>query len=124
MYLEIKAIGNLGRDPEMRLTPAGKEVTTFSMAATVGYGEHKKTCWLRVTCWGKLAINCNEYLHKGSKVFVSGELSPGDDGSPKIWNKQDGTPATSYEVTANTVRFLDSKQGHGEQVESDDGIPF
>ena len=123
MYLNIEAIANLGRDPEMRLTPAGKEVTTFSAAATVGYGEYKKTVWLRVTAWGKLAISCNEYLHKGSKIFLSGELAPGDDGSPKIWTDKEGNARTSYEVTASRVVFLDSKQGQDDQ-NSGDGIPF
>jgi len=123
MHLKLTGIGNLGRDPEMRMTPAGKEVTTFSVAANVGYGEYKKTAWLRLTCWGKLAISCNEYLHKGSKIFFEGELQPDDNGSPKIWTDKEGNPRTSYEVTAQTVRFLDSKQNAGDTAE-DGEIPF
>ena len=125
MYLRIEAICNLGRAPEMRLTPAGKEVTSFSAAATVGYGEYKKTVWMRVTAWGKLAISCNEYLHKGSKIFLAGELSPDDNGNPAIWTDKDGNPRTSYEVTANTVRFLDSR-GDPETLKpvDEDQVPF
>ena len=124
MYHTIIIIGNLGRDPEQRYTPSGQAVTNFSVASNRTYTKDgqktKKTTWFRVTVWGKQAESCNEYLQKGSKVLIEGRLNPDESGSPRIWNKQDGTPATSYEVTANVVRFLDSRQDTG----GDESVPF
>ena len=132
MYVNITAVGNLGRDPEMRYTQNGKAVTKLSMAATVGYGDNQKTIWFRVTCWGKTAEAANNYLSKGSKVLVSGELTPGDNGNPAIWTTKDGNPAATFEINADTVKFLDSrKEAAGEYVDelkdtfkNADPIPF
>ena len=116
-YHTLILIGNLGRDPEMRYTPSGQPVTSFSVASNRSYvnnnGEKTdETIWFRVTAWGKLAETCNQYLHKGSKVLVEGSLVPDKNGGPRIWNRQDGTPSASFEITANTVRFL-STRGEG-----------
>ena len=75
MYQKLIIIGNLGRDPEMRYTPDGKAVTTFSVAASRRYGEKEETAWFRVSVWGKQAESCNQYLQKGSKVLVEGRLT-------------------------------------------------
>lgn len=115
MYHTIILVGNLGRDPEMRYTPSGQAVTNFSVATnrkyTASNGEAvKETTWFRVTTWGKNAENCNQYLRKGSRVLVEGRLnSDSATGGPRIWNRQDGTPAASFEVTANVVRFLSTR---------------
>lgn len=112
MYHTIIIVGNLGKEPEMRYTPSGQAVTSFSVASSRQYtGSNgqpvKETIWFRVSAWGKQAETCNQYLHKGSKVLVEGRLTPDQaTGGPRIWNRQDGTPAASFEVTANTVRFL------------------
>lgn len=123
MYHQIIIVGNLGKDPEMRYTPAGQAVTSFSVATTrqytAGNGEQvKETIWFRVSAWGKQAEICHEYLKKGSKVLVEGRLTPDKTtGGPRVWNKQDGTAGASFEVTANTVRFL-SPRGEGGMVEA------
>ncbi len=129
-------IGNLGRDPEMRYTPSGQPVTSFSVASNRSYtgsnGEKvDETIWFRVTAWGKQAETCNQYLRKGSKVLVEGRLVPDKNGGPRIWTKQDGTSGASFEVTASTVRFLSTRGegGAGEPMEehageSDNEIPF
>ena len=70
-------VGNLGRDPEMRYTPSGQAVTSFSVAVNDDYtnnnGERiKRTIWFRISAWGKQAETCNQYLKKGSKVLVLG----------------------------------------------------
>jgi single-strand DNA-binding protein len=115
MYHTIIIVGNLGRDPEMRYTPGGQAVTNFSVATNRQYTSSdgspvKETVWFRVSAWGKTAETCNQYLKKGSKVLVEGRMVPdAATGGPRIWNRQDGTPASSYEVTANTVRFLSSR---------------
>ncbi len=132
----IIIVGNLGRDPEMRYTPSGKPVTSFSVASSRSYnntnGEKvEETIWFRVTAWDKQAEICNQYLRKGSKVLVEGRLTPDKNGGPRIWTKQDGTSAASFEVTAGTVRFLSTRGegGAGEPIEEHpteqgDEIPF
>ena len=115
MYHTIIVVGNLGRDPEMRYTPSGQAVTNFSVATnreyTASSGEKvKETTWFRISAWGRLAETTNQYLRKGSRVLVEGRLTPDQaTGGPRIWNRQDGTPAASYEITANTVRFLSTR---------------
>lgn len=112
MYLSLQIMGNLGKDPEMRYTPSGAAITSFSVATSHEYktndGEKvKETIWIRVSAWGKLAGICNQYLAKGSKVFVVGRLTGDKDtGGPRIWNASDGTPKASFEMTAETVKFL------------------
>jgi single-strand DNA-binding protein len=115
MYQTIILAGNLGRDPEMRYTPAGQPITSFSVATNRQYTNNngetvKETVWFRVSVWGKMAESCNQYLKKGSKVLVEGRLTAdASTGGPKIWKGQDGSPRTSFEVTAQTVRFLSSR---------------
>ena len=114
-YQKIIITGNLGRDPEMRYTPSGQAVTSFSVAVNESYtnanGEKvKKTIWFRVTAWGKQAEICNQYLKKGQQVLVDGRMSADPStGGPKVWTKQDGTSGSSFEITASTVRFLSSR---------------
>jgi len=125
MYHTIIIVGNLGKDPEMRYTPSGQAVTSFSVATNRKYtssnGEQvNETIWFRVSAWGKTAEICNQYLKKGSKVLVEGRLTPDKNtGGPRIWQKQDGTSGASFEVTAGTVRFLTSR-GEGD---SGGGMP-
>ena len=118
-YHTIILVGNLGRDPEMRYTPSGQAVTNFSVAVSDNYtsssGEKvDRTIWMRVSTWGKLAETCNQYLKKGRKVLVEGRLvvDPAT-GGPRVWERQDGTKSASFEVSAQTVRFL-SQRGDDE----------
>jgi single-strand DNA-binding protein len=119
MFHTIIIAGNLGKDPEMRYTPSGQAVTSFSVATSRKYtssnGEQvNETIWFRVSAWGKQAEICNQYLKKGSKVLVEGRLTPDKNtGGPRIWQRQDGTSGASFEVTAQTVRFLSSR-GEGD----------
>jgi single-strand DNA-binding protein len=121
-YLLGVLVGNLGRDPEMRYTPAGKAVTNFNIAVNLRtYIEGQVqvgTMWVRVTTWGGLAETCNAHLRKGNRVLVefnSMEFDP-QTGGPKIFSRSDGTAGTSYEVTANSVRFLSGpREGQQQQ---------
>lgn len=132
MYQTIIIVGNVGRDPEMRYTPSGQAVTSFSVATNRQYtsnsGESvKETIWFRVSAWGKTAEICNQYLKKGSKVLVEGRLTADKNGGPRIWTGQDGTPRASFEVSAQTVRFLSSRSetaepSMGEAAATDDGM--
>ena len=115
MFHTIIIVGNLGQDPEMRYTPSGVPVTSFSVASSRQYNNSqgqltKETIWFRVTCWNHLAETTNSNLKKGSKVLVEGRLTPDPaTGRPRMWTRSDGTTSASYEVNASTVRFLSSK---------------
>jgi len=138
MYHTIIIVGNLGRDPEMRYTPSGQAVTNFNVASSRQYtgsdgNQVKETIWFRVSTWGKQAEICNQYLKKGSKVLIEGRLKPDQStGGPRIWTRQDGTSAASYEVNANMVRFLSSRvedesgymAGESEGLAESEDIPF
>jgi len=140
MFHTVIIAGNLGRDPEMRYLPSGQAVTNFSMATSRKYTGSdgnlvKETIWFRVSVWGRMAEVCSQYLRKGSKVLVEGNLRPDPaTGGPRLWTRQDGTTSASYEVNASTVRFLSSRSDDeayqssdyaGEQVaDSEDEIPF
>lgn len=119
MFHTIIIVGNLGKDPEMRYTPSGQAVTSFSVASSRRYSGSDgqmvdETAWFRVSAWGKQAETCNQYLKKGSKVLVEGRLTPDKaTGGPRTWQRKDGTTAASFEVTAQTVRFL-SPRGEAE----------
>jgi single-strand DNA-binding protein len=111
MYQKIVIVGRLGRDPEMRFTPSGKAVTSFSVATDntriVDGKPVKETTWFRVTTWDKQAETCNNFLQKGKLVLVEGRLNVDPkSGGPRIWTAQDGTTRASFEITASVVRFL------------------
>lgn len=126
MYQRIIIIGNLGRNPEMRYSVEGKPVTNFSVATSREYNGEKETTWFRVSVFGKQAESCNQYLKKGSKVLVEGRLSPDKNtGAPKVFQKKDGSWGSSYEVTADTVRFLSSRdEGAPSEQLTDEEVPF
>jgi single-strand DNA-binding protein len=140
MYHKIIIVGNLGRDPEMRYTPDGTPVTTFSVATNRKWNnpdgsQGEETTWFRVTAWRRLAETCNQYLQKGRLVLIEGELKPDPaTGAPRLWTGNDGITRSSFEVTARTVKFLG---GRGEAppaemvsfdeeppVEPEEEIPF
>lgn len=118
-YQKITIVGNLGRDPEMRYTPGGQAVTNFTVAAnrqyTASSGERiKETVWFRISAWGRQAEIVNQYLKTGSQVLVEGRMTPDKEtGGPRIWTRQDGTSAASYEVTAERVIFLSGRGDDG-----------
>jgi len=143
MYHTIIIAGNLGRDPEMRYLQSGQAVTSFSVATNRQYtnsrGEQiKETIWFRVSAWGRQAEICNQYLTKGSKVLVEGRLTADPNtGGPRIWTGQDGSSRASYEINAQTVRFLSSRgevipsggmdsgmTDAGDMLPPEDDIPF
>lgn len=112
MYSKVIIAGYLGRDPEMRYTPDGTPVTTFSVATSNRWTKQdgtpgEETTWFRITAWRRQAEICNQYLTKGRPVLVEGRLKPDPQtGGPRIWTGNDGVARASYEVTALTVRFL------------------
>ena len=112
MYQKVTIIGNLGRDPELRYTPQGIPVCSFTVATderwTDQRGEQQeRTTWFRVTAWNRLAEVCAQYLSKGRLVYVEGRLrSDPRTGGPEVWTADDGVSYSRFEVIANTVKFL------------------
>ena len=109
---KIIVIGNLGRDPEMRYTPNGQSVTSFSVASnrkyTTASGERREeTEWFNVSAWGKLGEVCNQYLTKGSQVYVEGRLSS------RSYQGQDGQMRFVNEINLTDVQFLGRQGGMG-----------
>jgi len=104
-FNKIIIVGNLGRDPELRYTPQGKAVCSFSMATNEKRrdksGEMQDvTTWFRVTLWGNQAENANKYLAKGRAVYVEGRLRVED------WTDRDNNSRYTLEVTATDMQFL------------------
>jgi len=104
MLNKIMLIGNLGRDPELNVTPDGTPVTKFSLAVSrkTSTGE-KETEWFNIVAWRQLAEICERYLHKGSKVYIEGRLSQ------RKYTDREGVQRTAVEVIANDMQMLDSK---------------
>lgn len=146
MYQKIVIVGRLGRDPEMRYMPDGTAVTSINVATDRRWTDKNtgqpvsETTWFRVSVWGRQGESVNQYLTKGSMVLVEGHLRPDPQtGSPRLYTRQDGTAGSSFDVTADTVRFLssrgdtgggssnydDSSQGSGRSsAQEEDDIPF
>jgi single-strand DNA-binding protein len=111
---KVMIIGRLGKDPEMRYTPGGSPVTTFSVAAgrqwKDGSGDmHEETEWFNVVTWNKLAEICNEHLRKASRVYIEGRLQT------RQWQDQEGITHYRTEVIASDMIMLDGRSGrdHG-----------
>ncbi len=117
----IQLTGRLTKDPELRSTANGQSVASFRIAAS-GFREGD-TLFLDVSAWGKQAEPVSRYTKKGSRVAVSGRLKQ------REWTAQDGSKRTAYEVAANDVVFLDTReegQRPAPQAQSpnDDDVPF
>jgi len=106
----VQLIGNLGQDPEVRYTNAGKAVCNFSVATSHTWkdGEgnpQEKTEWHKIVAWGKLAEICSQYLAKGRKVFVEGRLQT------RKWQGQDGNDRYTTEIVIDNMIFLGGREG-------------
>ncbi len=102
---KIIVIGNLGRDPEMKYTPNGQGVTSFSVASSRKYttssGEQREeTEWFNCSAFGKLADTCNQYLTKGKQVYVEGRLSS------RTYQTQAGETRHSNDINVTDVQSL------------------
>jgi single-strand DNA-binding protein len=112
----VQLIGNLTRDPELRYTPSGTAVCSFSIATnrswTTDSGEkHEEADFHRIVAWNKLAELCSQFLVKGRKVYVEGRLST------RSYNAQDGTPKSITEIIISDMILLDSKRQEGVATE-------
>jgi single-strand DNA-binding protein len=119
MFQQITLVGNLGSDPEMRYTPSGVPVANFTLAVHKTWanaqGERQtKTTWFRVTVWRKQAEVVGQYLKKGRRVLVVGEVEEAN-----VWTDREGHPRATLEVTAQFVKFMDS---HGDAEEGSEEV--
>ena len=134
---KVMLIGNLGSDPELRVTPSGVPVANFSLATTESWtdksGERQERAeWHRIVLWRRLAEVAGQYLKKGSKIYIEGKLQT------RSWEDQNGQKRYTTEVVANSMEMLDGGQAAVAEVDmaynaregaaagapSDDGLPF
>jgi single-strand DNA-binding protein len=125
---KVMIIGRLGRDPEMRYTPSGRPVTTFSVATSrtwnTSEGEkHVETEWFNVVAWSNLAEICKQFLTKGQQVYIEGRMQT------RHWDDQEGNKHTSVEIVANEMIILGERREAGEtsaesESNEDEEFPF
>lgn len=137
-FNKVILVGNLGRDPELRYTPQGTPVCSFSMATN----ERRKdktgemqdhTTWFRVTLWGRQAETASQYLTKGRPVYIEGRLRVEE------WTDRDGKARHTLEVHATEMQFIGGGRGAADEAPmekaaaagvasesdlADDDIPF
>ncbi|MEX1248801.1 MAG: single-stranded DNA-binding protein [Anaerolineales bacterium] len=110
---KVMLIGHLGRDPEMRYTPSGRPVTSFSVATTRNWttaeGERRsETEWFNIVAWSSLAEICNQYLKKGHQVYIEGRLQT------RHWQDDEGNKRSATEVVAREMIMLTERRDKGE----------
>jgi len=112
---KVILVGNLGKDPELRYTPKGDAVVTFSLATTERYkdrdgNKQSKTEWHNIVAWRQLAEICGKYLHKGKQIYVEGKIQN------RSYDDRDGNKRYISEVVINEMQMLgsrDDSQGGG-----------
>ena len=111
---KIQIIGNVGRDPEMRMTPNGKAVCDFSVAvnrvSNSGGEKSEQTDWYRVSCWGKQAETAQQIVQKGQQIYVDGRFSP------RTYTNKDNVEKTSLDISCNDFQLL------GRRADRDGGM--
>jgi len=102
---KVILIGNLGKDPELRYTPAGQPVATFSLATTERWNDKSgqrqdRTEWHNIVAWGKLGELVNQYLKKGRSAYIEGRITN------RSWDDKDGNKRYKTEIVATEIKFL------------------
>ena len=116
---KVMIIGRLGRDPEMRYTPSGRPVTTFSVGTNRSWntanGERRtETEWFNVVAWSSLAEICKQYLLKDSQVYIEGRLQT------RHWEDSEGLKHSAVEIVANEMIMLDERRESSSPEAMDD----
>ena len=105
---KIVIIGNVGRDPELRMTPNGKPVCEFSVAVNRVTGKaedrQEQTDWYRVSCWSTLAERAQQYIQKGRLVYIEGRFTP------RTYTDREGKERLSLDISASDFQLLDARR--------------
>jgi single-strand DNA-binding protein len=124
---KVLLIGRLGRDPEMRYTPTGRPVTTFSVGTSRSWntaeGERRtETEWFNIVAWSNLAEICKQYLIKDRLVYIEGRLQT------RHWEDQEGNKHSAIEIVANEMIMLDDRReaaaSEAEGADENDAYPY
>lgn len=121
---KVMIIGNIGRDPELRYTPSGKPVTSFSLASSRSWiapdGERREeTEWFNIVAWGNLAEICNQKLAKSQQVYVEGRLQT------RSWEDDRGQRHFRTEIVANEMIILGPRdKNHTRSDNNDERLPL
>ena len=127
---KVMIIGNLGRDPEVRMTSSGQKVANFSVAVTEKYKDRReKTEWVNVVFWGRQAEICEQYLRKGSSIYIEGKLQTSS------WEDENGQKRYKTELNGHVMQMLGEKSDfqqkesyatsqHNNAPEVEDDLPF
>ncbi|MBD1401477.1 single-stranded DNA-binding protein [Pelovirga terrestris] len=105
---KVILVGNLGKDPELRYTPSGTAVATFSLATTERYKDRdgqrqEKTEWHNIVAWRQLAEICGKFLHKGKQVYIEGKIQT------RSYDDRDGNKRYITEIVVDQMQMLGSK---------------
>ena len=118
-YNHVVLVGNLGQDPEIRNTPTGSKVASFTLATSEYSKEGNKTEWHKIVVWNKTAEIAEKYLKKGSNILIEGRLQT------KKWDDADGNKHSATEIIGNRLVFMGKKESkesdYGQEKESNFG---
>jgi len=120
---KVILIGNLGGDPELRTTPGGASVASFTLATNETWNDkdgtkQERTEWHRIVAWGRLAEICGQYLSKGRQVYIEGRLQT------REWEDKQGNKRKTTEVVARDMQMLGGRgEGGGERPQQAAGTP-
>ena len=115
-FIQIQALGNVGRDPELQVTSDGTPVTKFSLAVNKRRKDKEETIWLNCSAWRGLAETIERYVHQGDQLFIQGDLTP------RPYTTKDGKPGFSLDITVDKFAFAGSKSQNGSTAGASD--PF
>ncbi|MBE7514170.1 MAG: single-stranded DNA-binding protein [Anaerolineales bacterium] len=118
-FIKVEMLGILGRDPEMRYTPSGRAVTSFSVVAsrswTTADGERREHHeWVNIVAWGKLAEICKTHLKKDQQVYVEGRLQT------RRWTNDEGKQQVQIEVVADDMYVVGERRMGIEYADADE----
>ncbi|MFA4989350.1 MAG: single-stranded DNA-binding protein [Candidatus Omnitrophota bacterium] len=116
-YNKVLLMGNLTKDPELRYTPQGTAVANLRMAVNRRYRDKnqelkEEVCFITAVVWNKQAETCNQYLHKGSSLFVEGRLQS------RSWEDNTGAKRSVIEVRAERVQFMGTSPAKAQSVQA------
>ena len=116
---KVILIGFLGEAPELKFSPQGKPVCTFSLAVNERWKDpagapRERVEWFQIVCFARLAEVCGEYLNKGRHIYLEGRLQT------RKWSNREGDKRTTVEVVANQMRILDRAPKNGNGAKADE----